>query len=197
MPLHSDTYQHLSLSATNLGKKDERALPRNPHCRRFAGNNCSAVTSPPPPGLSYWRLWGDCTTTCPLSSPYHCNGRHVRQANTLHTAVANFTATTNIRIYCYHLAAIATWHLLRSHGSYRCDRAPPTLRSSGALPQCLCYDRLTHKSQKSPSYRPCHRLVAGLSPQRPGFSHRPVHVGFVVDKVAPMLNVLAPEVVMK
>jgi hypothetical protein len=29
------------------------------------------------------------------------------------------------------------------------------------------------------------RLVAGLSPRRPGFSPGSVHVGFVVDKVAP------------
>jgi hypothetical protein len=28
------------------------------------------------------------------------------------------------------------------------------------------------------------RLVAGLSPRRPGFDLRSVHVGFVVDKVA-------------
>jgi hypothetical protein len=28
------------------------------------------------------------------------------------------------------------------------------------------------------------RLVAGLSPRRPGFDPGPVHVGFVVDKVA-------------
>jgi hypothetical protein len=28
------------------------------------------------------------------------------------------------------------------------------------------------------------RLVASLSPQRPGFMHRSDHVGFVVDKVA-------------
>jgi hypothetical protein len=28
------------------------------------------------------------------------------------------------------------------------------------------------------------QLVAGLSPRRPGFDPRPVHVGFVVDKVA-------------
>jgi hypothetical protein len=28
------------------------------------------------------------------------------------------------------------------------------------------------------------RLVAGLSPRRPGFNPGPVHVGFMVDKVA-------------
>jgi hypothetical protein len=44
--------------------------------------------------------------------------------------------------------------------------------------------RFEEQHWRRASFPRLRKLVAGLSPQRPGFSSRPFHMGFLVDKVA-------------